>query len=346
MDKIKVGFIGTGGIAQHQHMPAFAKLANVEILAVCDANESAAKEAAAKFNVPHVFTDYKQMLKLNGLEIVDICTPNYLHAEPAVEAFKAGKHVLVEKPIARNAGEAATMIEAADKAGKKLCVIQNHRFGSAGQCLKRFVDAGDMGEMYFAKVTATRRRGIPGWGVFTQKDKQGGGPLIDIGVHALDLCLWLMGHPQPIAASGQCYTKFGTREGLVGLFGQWDPKIYTVEDFAIGLVRFKNGATLVLESSFAANIERDVFNVQILGTEGGCDLSPIKLFREERQTLVDVTPVFLPQINGHEVEIRLFVESIVNDTEPPVPGEQALMTTKILDAIYESSDKGREVAIA
>ena len=346
MDKVRVGIIGSGGIAQGQHMPAFAKQPSAEIVAVCDANETAAKDAAKKFSVPHVFSDYKQMLKSNGLDAVSICTPNYLHAEPAIAALQAGIHVIVEKPIAMNAGEASAMVEAGRKAGRKLCVIQNHRFGAAGACMKRFTSAGDMGEMYFAKVTATRRRGIPGWGVFTQKDKQGGGPLIDIGVHALDLCLWLLGHPKPVAASGQCYTKFGTRDGLVGLFGAWDPKIYTVEDFAIGLVRFDNGSTLVLESSFAANIEHDVFNVEILGTDGGCQLSPLKMFREERQTLLDVTPVFLPQIPGHETEIRLFVESIINDTAPPVPGEEALMTTKILDAIYESSDAGREVAIS
>ncbi len=346
MEKLKVGFIGSGAIAQGQHMPAFAKLDNVEIAAVCDANEDSAKEAAKKFNVPHVFTDYKSMLKLNGLDVIDICTPNYLHKQPAIDALESGRHVIVEKPIAMNAVEGAEMVEAAKKAGKKLCVIQNMRFVASSQCLKRFVDAGDMGEMYFAKVTAIRRRGIPGWGVFTQKDKQGGGPLIDIGVHMLDLCLWLMGHPKPISASGQCYTKFGTREGLVGLFGQWDPKIFTVEDFAVGFVRFENGATLVLESSFAANIERDVMSVQILGTEGGFESNPLRIYREERKTLVDLTPVFLPNVNGHEAEIRQFVDAIVNDTEVPVPGEQALMTTKILDAIYQSSEVGREVEIS
>ncbi len=212
--------------------------------------------------------------------------------------------------------------------------------------MKRFVDAGDMGEIYYARVHALRRRGIPSWGVFTQKDKQGGGPMIDIGVHILDLTLWLMGHPKPIAASGLCYTKFGTRPGLVGLFGAWDHTNYTVEDFATGLVRFENGASLVIESSFAANIEKNVFNTTLLGTEGGCQLNPLKMFREERQTLIDATPVFLPQVGTHEAEIFDFIEAVREDKPVPVPGEDGLMVTRIIDAIYQSSDEGKEVRIA
>jgi predicted dehydrogenase len=237
------------------------------------------------------------------------------------------------------------MVEAARKSGKKLMVAQNHRSGSSSVALKKFIDAGELGEMYFCKVIATRRRGIPSWGVFTQKDKQGGGPMIDIGVHMIDLALWLLGHPQPTAASGQCYTKFGTREGLFGMWGPWDTKNYTVEDFAVGLIRFANGSTMYIESSFAANIEHDVLNVQILGTEGGCELSPLKVYKEERQTLLDISPVFLPNVNTYQAECRAFVESIIHNTEPPITGEQALMTTKIIDAIYESSDKGKEVPI-
>lgn len=344
--KIRVGIIGTGGIAVNAHMPAWAKHPDSEIIAVCDCNEQAMERAAIEYDVPHRFDDYTAMLQMDELDVVDICTPNYLHAGPTVAALNAGKHVLVEKPIAMNAKEGEEMVEAARKSGKKLMVALCCRYKSDVRALKRFVDAGDMGEIYYARVHALRRRGIPGWGVFTQKDKQGGGPLIDIGVHALDFTLWLMGHPKPVAASGQCYTKFGNRPGLVGLFGAWDHTNYTVEDFAVGLVRFENGATLTIESSFAANIEKDEINTTLLGTEGGCQLSPLRMYREEHQTLLDVTPVFLPNVNIHEAEIFDFIEAIRDDKPAPIPGEDGLMVTKILDAIYQSSDEGREVAIA
>jgi predicted dehydrogenase len=203
-----------------------------------------------------------------------------------------------------------------------------------------------MGEIYFARAQAMRRRGIPGWGVFTQKELQGGGPLIDIGVHILDLTLWLMGHPRPTYCSGQTYAKFGKRPGLVGLLGQWDPKIFTVEDFAVGLIRFDNGATLVLESAFCANQEpRDLMNTEIFGTEGGCSYNPCKMFFERHQTLIDATPAYLPQVKAHEAEVKAFVRAILDDTPVPVTGEQALMTTQIIDAIYRSSDEGREVPV-
>src|SRR5206468_1065044 len=156
-----------------------------------------------------VFSDYREMLEaLTELDAVDVCTPNYLHHEPVIAALQAGKHVIVEKPIAMNGQLGQQMVDAAKTAGKILMVAQNQRFRADAQALKRFIDAGQMGDIYYGRVQAVRRRGIPGWGVFTQKDKQGGGPLIDIGVHMLDLCLWLMGHPKPTAASAKCYTKF------------------------------------------------------------------------------------------------------------------------------------------
>jgi predicted dehydrogenase len=164
------------------------------------------------------------------------------------------------------------------------------------------------------------------------------------------MTLWLLGYPEPVSVSGAAYTKFGTREGVIGLMGQWDPKIFTVEDFAAGIVRFKNGATLTLESSFCANIERDEFNTHIMGTEGGAFLDAFKpennrIFREESGTLTDTTPVHLQSSNSHEV-IRGFIQAIIDDTPVPVPGEQGLMVSRILDAIYESSETGREVVMA
>lgn len=348
---IGIGIIGSGAIAQNTHMPVYKTLQDegkVKIVAVADAREETAREAAEKFNVPHRFLDYKQMLELDSIDAVDICTPNFLHKQPTIDSFRAGKHVLVEKPLALNAIEGEEMVNAARQAGKKFQIALNNRFAAGPQAIKRFIDQGKIGDIYYARAHALRRRGIPGWGVFTQKDKQGGGPLIDIGVHILDLTLWLMGHPEPTSVSGVTYTKFGTREGVIGLMGQWDPKIFTVEDFAVGMVRFKNGASLVLESSFVANIERDEFTTSVMGTEGGAFLDPYnsdrnKIFREESQTLTDSTPVFLPKVNTYEAEIRAFVKAIEEDTPVIVPAEQGLMVSRILDAIYTSSETGKEV---
>ncbi|MGV3723571.1 MAG: Gfo/Idh/MocA family protein [Actinomycetota bacterium] len=347
MAKLGIAIIGSGGIARNAHLPGFKALEDrVRIVACSDINEEAARKAATDFDIPHVFTDYREMLKMDEIDAVSICTPNYLHLQPTIDALEAGKHVLVEKPLAMNAAEGKLMVAAAHRTGKKLQVGLMTRFLAPAQALKRFIDAGDMGEIYFGRAQAMRRRGIPGWGVFTQKDKQGGGPLIDIGVHILDLTLWLMGHPRPTHVSGQTYAKFGHRPGMVGLMGQWDHTNFTVEDFAVGLVRFENGATLVLESAFCANQEqRGVFNTELFGTEGGCSYDPCKMFFEKHQTLIDVSPAYLPQLKGHAEQSRLFVDAILNDTPVAVTGEEALMTTQIIDAIYRSSELGHEVPV-
>jgi len=343
--KLRVGIIGCGGIARSKHLPAWASLPDVEIAAICDIDEGCISSVSEQYGVKKSFKDYNEMLEHDGLDAVDVCTPNMEHMPAVVAALEKGKHVLVEKPIARNAKEAAQMVEAARRNGAKLMVAQVYRFRSDSVLLKRYIDAGELGEIYYARVHALRRRGVPSWGVFTDKEKQGGGPLIDIGVHPLDLTLWLMGHPKPVAASGVIYTKFGNREGTFGIWGPWDYKNYSVEDFAAGIVRFENGAALTVEASFAANIEKDVMTTSLLGTDGGADLSPLKIYREEYGSLVDLTPVSLPQVDAFHAEIKAFVECIRNDTEPPVTGEQGLDLMKIIDAIYKSAETGREVAI-
>jgi predicted dehydrogenase len=282
---------------------------------------------------------------MDEVDVVDVCTPNFAHKDPSIAALQAGKHVIVEKPIARNPKEGQEIVDAAKKSRGKFMVAQCCRYLADSQVLKRFIDGGALGEMYYARILAVRRRGIPSWGVFIDKEKQGGGPLIDIGVHILDTTLWLLGHPKPIAASGVTYTKFGKKPGVFNQWGPWDHTKFTVEDFAAGFIRFENGITLSIESSFAANIESNKMNLSILGTEGGCQTDPLKIFREEHGTLVDVTPVFVPETKIFQSEMRAFLDCIKNDTEPPVTGEQALSVMKILDGIYRSSEIGAEVKI-
>jgi predicted dehydrogenase len=344
-DKTKIGLIGVGNISQAVHIPALRKHPDVEIVAVCDIREDELNKVADDLGVKYRFENYEDLLKLDEIEAVDICTPNYMHADPTVKALLSGKHVFVEKPIAHTVEQGQAMVDAARKSGKQLMVGYCRRWFAESCALKRFIEAGDMGEVYYAHVQAMRRRGIPGWGVFTQKDKQGGGPLIDIGCHLLDLTFWLMGHPKPVSVSGLTYAKFGHRSDVLGLLGQWDYNNFTVEDFAVGLVRFEDGSSLTVESSFAANIEKDVINTQLMGTEGGCRLDPLKIFREERKTLIDVTPVFLPTVNAYEGELYDFIAALRNGTPVPVTGEEGLIVTKVIEALYKSAAEGREISI-
>lgn len=348
-NKVGIGIIGSGGIAQNAHMPGYAAVPDkCQIVAVADANPDVAKQAAEKFNVPHIFTDYREMLALDSVDAVSVCTPNYLHFEPTINAFEAGKHVLCEKPIAMNSQEAKQMVEAGHKAGKKFMVGYNSRFAPSSQILKRYIEGGELGDIYYARAQALRRRGIPGWGVFIDKSKQGGGPLIDIGVHILDLTLWLMGHPKPVAASGVTYAKFGTRSDVVGFMGQWDYKNFTVEDFAAAIIRFDNGATVMLESSFVANLPEEMHNSTLLGTEGGATTNPLTIVKEKHGSLQTFKPEY-PGMNQnpstHGLEVKHFVECILNDTEPLTTGEHGLMVAQVMDAIYASGEAGREVSI-
>jgi len=276
--KLKVGIIGTGGIAWAVHIPGYQKLEGVEVVAGCDINPEHLKNAMERFGIPRGYEDYREMLEKEDLDAVSVCTPNYVHKDPTILALKAGVHVLCEKPIGLNAKEGFEMAEAARKYKKILQVGFCWRWNGAARAIKRYIDDGAMGEIYHSEVIAMRRRGIPGWGVFGEKDKQGGGPLIDIGVHALDLTLWFLGHPKPVSVTGSAYQKFGRREGIIGLMGQWNRETFTVEDFAAGFVKFENGTSMQIISSFCANRNGDPFNSVLYGTEGGASLSPSAIY--------------------------------------------------------------------
>lgn len=347
--KVKIGVIGTGGIANGAHLPGYTQIPDdCEIFALCDIDAEALSRTAAKYpHVKHLFKDYHDLLALPEIDGVSVCTPNYVHYQPTIDALNAGKNVLCEKPIAMNAVQAKEMVATARKAGKILQIGYNSRFQPSNQTLKRFIDAGELGDIYYARAQALRVRGIPGWGVFIDKSKQGGGPLIDIGVHMLDLTLWFMGHPKPTHASGVTYQKFGKRDDIVGFMGQWDHKNFTVEDMAAALIRFENGATIVLESSFVANLKNEFQNVTLLGTEGGAEAYPLSVTQERHRSVFSYEPK-IPggnNLNTHYAEMKAFVECIRDKTEPLVKGEHGLMVAQIMDAIYRSAEAGHEVPI-
>lgn len=346
MKEIKVGIVGVGGIAQGAHIPNYLKIPGVKLYAVCDIDEKRVKEVAKRYDVPYWFTDYEKMMELDELTAVSVCTPNKFHKGPTVAALNAGKHVLCEKPMAADAEEGKEMLQAAKKAKKLLMIGLNNRFRGESQMLKKFIEQGDLGEIYFARAFATRRRGIPSWGAFVRKDMSGGGPMYDIGVHILDLTMWLMGSPKPKGVYGVTYTKFGNRSDVApGGWGMWDWKRYDVEDFAAAFVKFENGASLYLEASWAANIEGDEFNSILMGDKAGARLFPLQIYGEARGNLVNISPAHIPSVNSHEEEIRRFIQAIREGGPSPIPPEEALNVQKVLDAVYKSSETGRQVRI-
>src|SRR5690625_3423648 len=219
--RLKIGIIGAGGIATGAHIPAYLKCSDrVEIISVADIHKQKAEDCAEKFSIPYAFDNYEDMLTELTLDAVSICTPNKFHCSATLKALEAGCHVLCEKPPAMSYEEALIMETAAKKVGKILTYGFHYRYTPEVMALKRFIEGNELGDIYTARVTAMRRRGIPGWGVFTNKELQGGGALIDIGVHMLDVALYLMGYPEPDTVLASTYQKIGNKKG-VGLSGEW-----------------------------------------------------------------------------------------------------------------------------
>ncbi len=343
--KIRVGIIGSGSIAQKQHMPAYAKDPDCEIVAVCDVSEKARAAAAEKFGVANTCEDYREIATNPEIDAVSVCTPNFMHRDPTVACLEAGKHVLVEKPIGMNAREGADMVRAARKADRLLAVGLHFRYDPAVEAMRRYADEGGFGDVYYARARWLRRRGIPGWGVFGDKSKQGGGPLIDIGVHALFSAMYVMGYPEPVSVSGQTWQKFGAKKPGVAPMGAWDHENFTVEDFGVGFVRFEGGAVLMLEASFAMNYESGGVNVEIMGDRGGAQLKPLTFFGEEHGMLTNTTPGWMPKVKPHEREVLAFLAAVRGEGEVGVTGEQGLLMTRIIDASYRSAEAGREVEV-
>ncbi len=350
--KLKIGLIGTGGICRGCHIPGYQSIPDeCEIVWACDVDADLAKQVAADHNIPNVTHDYHDVLKDKSVDAVSVTTPNKYHKQPTIDALNAGKHVLCEKPLAMNGDEARAMCRAAKDSGKILQVALQNRFTGSGRFMKEFIDNGHMGDIYFARAQALRRRGVPAWGVFIDKEQQGGGPLVDIGVHVLDFTLFLMGYPKPVSASGKTWDTLGKDPELFNYWGDYDRKRFTVEDMAVGFIRFDNGAVVVLESSFMSNIEKEVFRTQLFGTKAGAEVKawgddPIRIYSETDKQLFDMTPRNVPEVkSAHTAEVQAFVKAILNGDPSPVPGENGLVLNTVFDALYKSSVSGKEEPI-
>jgi predicted dehydrogenase len=344
--KLRVGFIGAGGIAR-THMTYLQKMEGVEICCAADIDEKALEKVKEQFSIPRVYTDYREMLRQeHDLDAVDVCTPNVHHAANTIAALEAGKHVLVEKPMAMNAKEAQAMVDAAKKAGKELIVGFQHRFDARTKFIRDQIIRGSFGNILYVRAQALRRRGIPNWGVFGRKELQGGGPMIDIGVHILETAHWMIETPRPVAATANTWTYFGNRASdVVSMWPNWDYKTYTVEDLAVGMIRFENGTMLTIESSFVAHIEKDVFNVQIMGERGGAVWESSQIFMDHGGYMMNMTPAYLPKIDPFEYKMKHFVEVCRDGRKNESTGEMGLMVQKMLDGVYASAAAGREVHI-
>ncbi|MBW3109728.1 Gfo/Idh/MocA family protein, partial [Mammaliicoccus sciuri] len=272
---LNVGIIGCGGIANGKHLPSLQKINEVNIVAFCDIDIEKAQVAAKEYGTENakVYEDYQSLLKDDAIDVIHVCTPNSSHKELTVASLDAGKHVMCEKPMAKTTEEAQEMIEAAKRNGKKLTIGYQNRFRPDSQYLHKATERGDLGDIYFGKAHAIRRRAVPTWGVFLDEEQQGGGPLIDIGTHALDLTLWMMDNYEPESVMGSTLHKLGKKENAANAWGPWDPEKFKVEDSAFGFIKMKNGATIMLESSWALNsLEVDEAKCSLSGTEGGADM--------------------------------------------------------------------------
>lgn len=362
MEKLKFGIIGCGGIAHGKHFPALAKLSDrVEIVAFCDTVIERAEEAAKKYGTADalVTENYKELLDREDIDVVHVLTPNISHSYITVDALEAGKHVMCEKPMAINYVEAKAMLDAAKRTGKKLTIGYQNRFRSDSLATYDACSKGELGEIYFAKAHAIRRKGVPTWGVFPDKSKQGGGPLIDIGTHALDLTLWYMDNYKPKSVLGSTYQKL--KDNPMGnMFGAWNPETFETEDSAFGLIKMENGATIFLEAAWALNmINPKEAQVTLCGTEGGAEMfgkafldqGYVVFNKADHNQLEQTQPSDAGGIFGFEgatleqrdAEAQQWVDAILNDTEPMVKPEQAIVVTQILEAIYKSAETGKVV---
>ena len=325
---------------------ALRKQGRVELVAACDLRRESAEGLAKEFEIPNVFTDFTEMFRRVELDVVDIATPNMAHAPAALAAFKAGCHVYCEKPLAPTPADVRKLIAARDKARRKLMTGQHLRFEGKHEAMKRYADAGLLGEVYYAHVAALRQRGAPGRGAFLTKRLSGGGPLIDIGVHVLDLTLWMMGFPRPVAVSGVAPTKLANLPGIANRpgWGDWRTgrkQVFDVEDFAAGFVRFNTGAVLFLETSFLLNVmEEETWKSMICGVGGGMDIMGGKIVTQEHGLIRLSELQNFDQPEPHAAAIVAFIDAIEKHAPVPVPPEETLYVMTILDGIYRSHAKG------
>ena len=355
-DIIRVGIIGCGGIANGKHMPSLKKVPGVQMVAFCDIVVERAEKAAAQYGVPgaKVYEDYKKLLEDKTIDVVHVLTPNRAHSFITVDALEAGKHVMCEKPMAINSVEAKKMLDAAERTGKLLTIGYQTRQTAQAQYLKAESEAGTFGDIYFARACAVRRRAVPTWGVFLNEYEQGGGPLIDIGTHALDVTLWIMNNYKPKYCVGTAYKAHNNDVEQGNDWGNWDPSKFTVESSAFGFIVMENGATISLDASWALNtLEAREACCMVCGTKAGGDMfngtAKINGIRQNRQYTFQPSfssggAAFYEGVSDNDPaakEAYQWIQAVRGEkAEPTVLPAQAYTVTRILEGIYTSAKTG------
>ncbi len=352
MSKLKVGIIGTGGIS-HCHMDGYKQLTDrVDVVAVCDIDVDKAKWYAEKYNVPRVYADYNEMMAKEELDCVSVCTWNSAHKGATIAALRGGANVICEKPMAMNAEEAEEMRAVAKETGKVLQIGFVRRFGSDADRMNQLRESGDLGDIYYAKATYLRKDGCPG-GWFGDKAYSGGGPLIDLGVHVIDLSRYIAGCPKPVSAYGVTFNNLGCNRAAASETAWAGPDKkdgyeYTVEDFATALIRFDNGFTISVEASFNLNIANDCGSVEVYGTKAGVNLNNGDLYSTMAGKYTKVSTYGYKGFDfttDFKKEIAGFVAASQGKAPCRATAEDGVWLMKILDAIYESAATGKSVDI-
>ncbi|CAM3497900.1 Gfo/Idh/MocA family protein [Marinicrinis lubricantis] len=350
MDRLKLGIVGAGAIAK-VHASNFSKLEDVELVAITDAFLPLAEKTASEYGIGKVFPNPESLMESNEVDAVIIAVPNKWHAPYAIHALKHNKHVLLEKPMGIDLQSAEEIVQAQKSSGKVMMIPHQMRWEWFSRKAKGLIEEGRMGRIYYAKASYLRRKGIPGWGSwFTRKDEAGGGPLIDIGVHMLDLALYLMGNPKPVSVVGSAYAEMGPHRKGIGNWGtpNWDG-YFDVEDLAAAFIKFDNGATLFLEVSWAGHTEiQSSPTIQLMGTDGGATIkgNQGQLHAEIFDEVVDID-LAKPDLEENERVLlsKHFVECIRSGQEPISNVWTGYINNRIIDAIYESSKTGKEVRL-
>ncbi|MDQ5812270.1 MAG: Gfo/Idh/MocA family oxidoreductase [Actinomycetota bacterium] len=354
VEPLRVGVVGLGW-AGEQHLKNYLRLPNVEVVAIAGLEEPRLHELGQRYGVPNLHRDYEEVVARDDLDAISICAPNHLHAPVAIAALKRGKHVLCEKPLARTGVEAEGIVRAAREAGRVVHIAFTQRERGDVQVLKRHIMDGNLGRIYHVKATWMRRNGIPGMGSwFTNKEMAGGGPLIDLGVHLIDMALYLMGEPEIESVSCATYAELGPQ----GRGGRGDAKTvigdaYEVEDLATAFIRLSGGATLNLETGWAAYRESgDDFGLTLYGTDGGAEMrvrnygtqDTVRIYTDVAGVPAVVVPEIEPR-EGHLAVVRRFVETVQSGEWAGEVGEEGLRRARIIDACYASALEHREVSL-
>jgi predicted dehydrogenase len=345
MDKLRVGVIGLG--MGKGHIRGYQNHEAASVVAIADLDKEKLQEVGKQFEIPNRYTSGDELIEGEDLDVVSIATPNKLHKPLTIKALEAGCHVLCEKPMAMNAEEAEDMVAAARENDRRLMINFSFRFNETSDALKKRIEAGELGEIYYGRTLWLRRRGLPGFGGwFGKKQLSGGGPLIDLGVHRLDLALWMMGYPKPLWVMGSTYDHIGTR------IAKEEKKDFDVEDMAVAMIKFDNGATLELEAAWACHIkEKELMETRLLGTDGGLLYSNCEegyrfkgeIFCEKDGYHFDST--MHPGTDAFPTAMEYFADCILNDRPHMATGEEGVIVMELLDAIYKSAEKGEPVRI-